>query len=121
MSSKSQRRAQAESYTSKLAVMMGHFKGGWERRLDEASNEWAEERARQMGELEDARATQRRLESRIEALEAVIRDWGYDDEDARWEDGAGNNSGDPSTGARSGNRMRDPSASGTVLSRPSSR
>ena len=71
----SQRRAQADSYTSELAVKLRHFNGEWERRLEEASKGWAEEKARLLGELAVAQAAQRRLESRVENQEAVVQDW----------------------------------------------
>ena len=70
-----QRRARAESYTSELTVNVRHFNSDWERQLDEAWKDWAKERARLLGELQGAQATQR-WETRIEALYAVIRDWG---------------------------------------------
>ena len=57
---------------------------GWESRLDEAARQWNEERSSIVAAAEETRSV---LESRIESLEGVVRDWGYDDVDNWWRDG----------------------------------
>ena len=56
----------------------------WESRLDEATRQWNEERARIFAAAEETRSD---LKSRIESLEGVLRDWGYDGVDNWWRDG----------------------------------
>ena len=77
----SQRRAQVDAFVAESSVKMRHFSSDWDRRFEEASKGWAEEKARLLADLEVAQAAQRRLENRVGNLEGVMRDWGYDDED----------------------------------------
>ena len=54
---------------------MRHFNGDWERRLENASEAWAEETSLLTSRLEVAQAAQKRLENRVEQLEAAMQDW----------------------------------------------
>ena len=71
---KTHRRSQAESFVAELSTKMRSFSDEWERRFDEASASWAEEKHRLLPDLEVALATQRHLGSRIDELEGVLRE-----------------------------------------------
>ena len=98
----SQSRAQADACVVALSVNMRRFNSDWERHFEEASKGWAEETARLLADLEVAQAAQRRLKDRVEKLEGVIRDWGYDDDDEWWAAEPSTQSAEASGGPRSG-------------------
>ena len=67
-----------------------------------------------LADLEVAQAAQRRLEDRVENLEGVIRDWGYDDEAEWWAEEPATHRAEASGGPRSGNTMCDQASTGTA-------
>ena len=71
-----QRKEQAASFTAELSSKIRAYNAEWERRMDAASSEWAKEKEKLANELDEARITQYHLESRVESLEQMLRDWG---------------------------------------------
>ena len=71
-----QRKEQAASFTAELSSKIRAYNAEWERRMDAASSEWAKDKGRLANELDEARITQYHLESRVESLEQMLRDWG---------------------------------------------
>ena len=70
-----QRSDKVTLFSAEPSAAMRLFNTDWVRRLEVASKDWADENARLTFELEDARTTQIRLESRVRELGVILRDW----------------------------------------------
>ena len=86
---------------------MRHCNSDCERRFDEASKRWAEEKSRLTANPEVVQAAERRLECRVDALEGVLRDWGYAEDEHWWAADQVTQGVEAPGGSRSGNRMGD--------------
>ena len=109
-----QKKAQDESFVAELSVKKRHLNGGWERRFESASEAWAEEKSLLMSRLEVAQAAQKRLENRVEQLEAIIQNWACEEDDNWWAADTEEYEVEALGGSRSGNRMFDPASSGAI-------
>ena len=110
----SQKKAQAESFVAELSVKLRHFHCDWERRFESASEAWAEDKSLLMSRLEVAQAAQKRLEHRVEQLEAIIQNWAGEEDDNWWAADKEQSEAEALGGSRSGNRMCDPASSGAI-------
>ena len=110
----SQKKAQADSFVAELADNVRHFDDECEQRLEGASKAWSEEKSQLLSRLEIAQAAQERLEGRVLQLEAVIQDWADEEGDNWWTDDRTGSDKEGPGGLRSGNRMYDPTVSGTT-------
>ena len=69
-----------------------------------------------LNELDESIITQYHLESRVESLEQMLRDWGYDENEALWQEGVpeqGYTSQAPRE--RPGNKLYDESGAGVII------